>query len=69
MPKSERIIIYCTKDTKKRWVSLAIDLEMNYEELLNALMDLYEAMSNYMNDKDIKRITNAFKKKVELRYA
>ena len=69
MPKTERIVIYCSKKTKKRWVELAIDLDMKYEELLNKLIDLYEAISSYMSEENIDSLINAFRKKVEIRYA
>ena len=40
-PKTERLIIRCTRHTKRRFRRIAADFD-NYEEALRALMDLWE---------------------------
>lgn len=53
-PREERIIIYASRETKRRWQKLAIDAETkNYEEFANRLLDLYELTAQYLGEKKI----------------
>lgn len=51
-PRDQRIVIYCTEETKKRWKTLFVSMKVrNYEEALNRLLDLYEILSKAMKEK------------------
>ena len=59
-PKSEVIVIWCTKETKLRWrrfydyhVTLDKHTYKNSEVLLNKLLDLYDLCRKYLNREKI----------------
>jgi hypothetical protein len=53
-PRNERIIIYCNKETKRRWQILQLDSDTNnYEDFANKLMDLYELTKKYLGKDNI----------------
>ena len=48
-PREERIIIYASRENKKRWERLYVDMDArNYEEALMLLLDIYELSRKYL---------------------
>ena len=57
MRRTERIIIYASKENKKRWERTFPDFETkNYEEALMLLLDLYESVAAYFGEKRLKEL-------------
>ena len=55
--RTERIIIYCSVETKLRWRRAAVSSGCkNYEEFANRLLDLYEFLSEVFETQRIDEI-------------
>jgi len=66
--RDERILIYATKENKKRWEKTFPDFEVkNYEEALMLLLDLYEAASRFFNEKRLKVLVKKMREMGEYR--
>ena len=71
-PRDERIIIYTSKERKKKWEKTVIDMEVkNYEEALLGLLELYELSAKYLGtrriDEMIKKLNEVLGISVRLR--
>ena len=62
-PRSNRIVIWCTVETKRRWRASLVDMGVrNSEEALNGLLDLYDLMSTIVGERRVGELL----KKIEL---
>lgn len=73
-PRDQRIIIYCTRDNKKRWEKAFIDMdERNYEEALMKLIDLYYLAADRLGvtrlDDVIEKLRNTLESTIKITVA
>ena len=55
--RTERVIVYVTPDSKKRWRKALVDMEVRSGgEALELLLDLYEAASEYLGERRLREL-------------
>lgn len=66
--RTERIVIYASRESKNRWLKTVPDLDArNYEEALMLLLDLYEAAAEAFGERRIRALAKKIREMGEYR--